>query len=145
MIPRTPLVAVDLVIEPRGSGGRIVLIERRNPPHGWALPGGFVDVGESVEQAAIREAAEETGLAVTLKSLLGCYSDPARDPRGHTVSIVFVADGDGSAEARDDARRLIVADPADPGVALVFDHQRIVDDYRRYLATGQAPGWRPPS
>ncbi len=140
MRPETPLVAVDIVIE-HGAGDRIVLIERRNPPHGWALPGGFVDVGETVEKAAVREALEETGLAVKLQCLLGCYSDPARDPRGHTVSLVYVAASQGEPQARDDAAAVRVVDPAAPGVALVFDHARILDDYRRYRESGRSPGW----
>ena len=87
--PKTPLATVDVIVE---SGGGIVLIRRRNPPHGWALPGGFVDPGESVPQAARREAKEETGLDVELTELLGVYSDPKRDPRGlYTISTVFVA------------------------------------------------------
>lgn len=142
MRPLTPLVAVDVIIE-YGAGPRIVLIERRNPPHGWALPGGFVDIGETVEAAAVREAREETGLEVALTCLLGCYSDPDRDPRGHTVSLVYVASGRGEPQARDDARQLRLADPEDPGVTLVFDHPRILADYRRFLATGRAPGWHP--
>ena len=90
--PRTPEVAVDLVIELEDRPGRpVVLIRRGHPPPGHALPGGFVDIGETVEQAAVREAREETGLEVTLGELLGVYSDPARDPRGHTVTIVYVA------------------------------------------------------
>jgi 8-oxo-dGTP diphosphatase len=140
--PQTPHVAVDIVIE-HGDGRRIVLIERRNPPHGWALPGGFVDVGETVEAAAVREAREETGLDVGLTCLLGCYSDPERDPRGHTVSLVYVASGRGGPQERDDARQVRLVDPENPGVPLVFDHSRILDDYRRYRATGRAPGWQP--
>jgi ADP-ribose pyrophosphatase YjhB (NUDIX family) len=85
--PVCPLIAVDVIIE---IDGRIVLIERKNYPPGWAIPGGFVDVGESVEAAAIREMREETGLDVELTDLLGVYSRPDRDPRGHTVSIVYV-------------------------------------------------------
>lgn len=142
MRPETPLLAVDIVIE-TGGEGRIVLIERRNPPLGWALPGGFVDVGETVEQAAVREAAEETSLQVTLTCLLGCYSDPARDPRGHTVSMVFVGEGRGTLQACDDASAARLVDPAAPGVALAFDHQAILADYLDYRATGRAPGWRP--
>ena len=84
--PTTPLLAADVIIELLDDPGKLVLIERRNPPHGWALPGGFVAVGESLERAAEREALEETGLVVRLKALLGLYSDPARDPRGHTVT-----------------------------------------------------------
>ncbi len=127
--PVTPLLSVDVVIELIDRDARpIVLIERRYEPFGWALPGGFVDVGETVEHAAVREAREETGLQVELQSLLGCYSDPRRDPRGHTVSIVYVATARGEPEARDDAKTVVLADPAAPPV-LVFDHARILADY----------------
>ena len=136
--PITPSVAVDVVIELVDRPGRpIVLIERRNPPFGWALPGGFVDVGESLEQAAVREAREETSLVVRLKALLGCYSDPARDPRGHTVSPVYVAEAAGEPVAADDARNLAVFDPERPPAALAFDHARILEDYRRWRSTGE--------
>lgn len=134
--PKTPALAVDLIIELLDRPGRpIVLIERRNPPPGWALPGGFVDVGETLEQAAIREALEETGLSVRLKTLLGCYSDPARDSRGHTVSAVYVAEAEGDAQAGDDAGRLMMADMLAPP-PLAFDHALILSDYRRYRETG---------
>jgi 8-oxo-dGTP diphosphatase len=127
--PVTPLLSVDIVIELIDHVERpIVLIERRFEPHGWALPGGFVDVGETVEQAAVREAHEETGLTVDLQMLLGCYSDPRRDPRGHTASIVFVATAQGQPLARDDARAVMLADPAAPP-PLAFDHARILADY----------------
>jgi len=127
--PVTPVVAVDLVIEIVDDPGRpIVLIERGSPPPGYALPGGFVDVGETVEDAARREALEETGLTVTLKSLLGVYSDPARDARGHTVSIVYVAEARGRPRAGDDAAGVLVTDPGRLP-PLAFDHDRLLADY----------------
>jgi 8-oxo-dGTP diphosphatase len=127
--PVTPTLAVDAVIELTDRADRpIVLIERRYPPHGWALPGGFVDVGETVEDATRREMSEETGLDVRIESLLGVYSDPARDPRGHTVSIVFVATAHGEPKAADDAARIQVVDPTRPP-PLAFDHARILADY----------------
>ena len=104
LVPVTPLLAADIIIELVDRPGRpIVLIERRNPPPGWAIPGGFVDVGESIEQAAVREAREETALEVRLTALLGVYSDPKRDARGHTASVVYVATARGTPRAQDDA------------------------------------------
>ena len=127
--PVTPLLSVDIVIELIDRDSRpIVLIDRRHEPLGWALPGGFVDVGETVERAAVREALEETALAVDLQLLLGCYSDPTRDPRGHTVSLVYVATARGEPKAGDDARAVTLVDPAQPP-ALAFDHARILADY----------------
>jgi 8-oxo-dGTP diphosphatase len=134
--PVTPLLTVDIIIEMVDRPGRpVVLIERRNPPPGWALPGGFVDVGETLEQAAVREAREETSLEVTLKTLLGNYSDPARDARGHTVSAVYLAEARGEPCAADDAAHLALFDP-DEAPELAFDHARILEDYRRYRQTG---------
>ncbi len=134
--PPTPAVAVDLVIELADRPGRpIVLIERLHPPTGYALPGGFVDLGETVEHAARREALEETGLVVVLKSLLGVYSDPGRDARGHTVSIVYVAEAEGEPRAGDDAAHVLVTDLAHLPT-LAFDHGRILADY----AAGRRPG-----
>ncbi len=121
----------------------IVLIERKYPPHGWALPGGFVDVGERLEAAAVREAKEETSLDVQLEALLGCYSDPARDSRGHTVSAVYVATASGEPRAQDDAKHLACYAPGECP-SLVFDHGLIISDYLNYLATGQVTPLRLP-
>ncbi len=131
LVYRNPVPTVDVVIElaDGGDGPPIVFIERRNPPRGWALPGGFVDYGETVEQAAVREAAEETSLAVELVHLLGVYSDPARDPRQHTLSVVFVGRARGVPAAGDDAGQVVVAPAQSPPGRLCFDHQRIVNDY----------------
>ncbi|MGA7982335.1 MAG: NUDIX hydrolase [Chromatiaceae bacterium] len=136
--PQTPLLAADTIIELTDRTGRpIVLIERRYPPAGWAIPGGFVDIGEPLEAAAVREALEETALHVTLCALLGLYSDPRRDPRGHTVTAVYVGEATGEPCAQDDARDLAVF-PADalPEV-LAFDHTLVLSDYRRFRDTGE--------
>jgi 8-oxo-dGTP diphosphatase len=128
---RNPFPTVDIVIEIL-AGGRvrgIVLIERRNPPYGWALPGGFVDYGETLEAAAVREAREETGLEVDLVGQLGAYSDPSRDPRFHTISTVFLARATGSPRGGDDAKKAVIVDPRRDGRPLAFDHRRIIDDY----------------
>ncbi len=135
--PETPLLAADIIISLEHAPGRIVLIERLYPPYGWALPGGFVDPGESLEAAAVREAREETSLDVRLELLLGCYSNPARDPRGHTVSAVYLAHARGEPRAADDAKNVILVDPNEPGLVLAFDHRLILDDYLRYLSTGE--------
>jgi 8-oxo-dGTP diphosphatase len=136
--PETPLLAVDIIIKLIDrSETSIVLIERRNPPFGWALPGGFVDVGESLEQAAVREAREETCLDVKLKILLGCYSNPQRDPRGHTVSPVYIAEARGVPQAADDAKNLRCVPVTELPDELVFDHELILSDYRHYLQTGE--------
>lgn len=139
-MPETPHLAVDIIIELSDRPGRpILLIERRNPPHGWALPGGFVDVGESLEQAAVREAAEEISLDVTLNALLGCYSNPARDPRGHTVSVVYVAEAQGVPHAADDATNVQVVSLDHLPARLAFDHARILADYFIFRREGCLP------
>jgi len=139
--PVTPPIAADTIIELVDRPGRpIVLIERKYPPPGYAIPGGFMDVGETVEQAAVREALEETGLHVRLTVLLGVYSDPARDPRGQTVSVVYVAEAEGEPEAHDDARALAIYPLDALPSPLAFDHARILDDYRRWRETGGLPG-----
>lgn len=143
--PITPPVAADVIVELIDRPGRpIVLIERRNPPPGWAIPGGFVDIGETVEAAAVREAREETSLDVRLTALLGVYSDPGRDPRGHTVSVVYVAEAQGEPRAQDDARALDVFSPDRLPANLAFDHPRILADYRAFRATGRVPAPRAP-
>lgn len=127
---RNPFPTVDIIIE---YNGKIVLIKRKNPPLGWALPGGFVDYGESLEAAAIREAYEETGLTISSLTLLGCYSDPTRDPRIHTITTAYVAQGNGTPQAADDAAEYGLFLPDALPAPLCFDHARIIADYcRRY-------------
>ena len=132
---KTPYVAVDGIIELCDDAGKVegvVLIERKNPPYGWALPGGFVDIGETVEAALLREMKEETSLDVEILSMVGVYSDPSRDPRFHTVSIVYRCRATGVPRAADDAKNLrIVPSHALSEAELLFDHSRIVSDYLR--------------
>jgi 8-oxo-dGTP diphosphatase len=137
-LPTTPLIAVDIIIELVDRDTRpIILIERKNPPYGWAIPGGFVDVGETLEQAAVREAKEETCLDVSLTSLLGNYSDPSRDTRHHTVSAVYIAQATGVPKAADDAAHLELFTLDRLPETLAFDHAKILSDYARFLETGQ--------
>ena len=131
---RNPAPTVDAVV--LLPGDRVVLVRRKNPPHGWAIPGGFVDEGERLDVAAAREASEETGLSVTLLEQFHSYSDPARDPRRHTISTVYLATASGQPHGGDDAAEArafpwdALPDP------IVFDHREILADVRRYLLTG---------
>ncbi|MDW7643663.1 MAG: NUDIX hydrolase [Desulfuromonadales bacterium] len=124
---RNPVPTVDIIIR---RGNTIVLIKRKNPPLGWALPGGFVDYGESLEEAAVREAKEETGLELTELTQFGAYSDPARDPRQHTISFVFTARGQGTLASGDDAAEAGWFDLDNLPAPLCFDHAKILQDYR---------------
>lgn len=128
---KNPIPTVDVIIEYRDG---IVLIERKNEPLGWALPGGFVDYGETLESAAVREAKEETGLDVELLRQFHTYSDPSRDARRHTISTIFVAKGTGRLEAADDALNAGVFSEDSAPKRLAFDHSQILEDYykRRY-------------
>ncbi len=135
---RNPFPTVDIIIEMasesygvmgQGKAGNIVLIERKNTPLGWALPGGFVDYGESLEVAAIREAGEETCLKVRLLYQLGAYSAPTRDPRFHTISVVFVASATGTPKAADDAKDVGIFSRDSLPENLAFDHGEILQDY----------------
>lgn len=134
--PVTPLATVDIIIEYENG---IVLIERKNEPYGWALPGGFVDVGESLEEAAIREAREETSLRVKLKELFYAYGNPARDTRGHTVSIVYIGEGRGGLKAADDAKGAGIFSHDNLPDRIAFDHRRIIADYFTFVHTGDRP------
>lgn len=131
---RNPSLTVDAIIEIPGEG--IVLIERLNPPFGWAIPGGFVDYGETVEDAVLREAKEETGLHLENLRQFRVYSDPHRDPRQHTVSVVFTARGKGVPQAADDARAIGVFPLDALPENLAFDHARILSDYSEYVQRG---------
>ena len=137
---RNPTPTVDVIIELLGDS--IVLIERGGEPPGLALPGGFVDEGETVEAAAVREALEETGLAVELDALLYVYSDPARDPRKHTLSIVFVGHAEGEIHAGDDAREAFAVRRTELPAhfsRMAFDHAAILQDYLHFRDSGERP------
>jgi ADP-ribose pyrophosphatase YjhB (NUDIX family) len=128
---KKPVPTVDIVIECEGG---IVIIKRKNPPLGWALPGGFVDYGESLESAAVREAKEETGLEIELIRQFHTYSAPDRDPRRHTITTVYIARATGKPRGGDDAAEARVFSRDTLPEPFVFDHKQILDDYfmRRY-------------
>ncbi|MBU1537644.1 NUDIX hydrolase [Myxococcota bacterium] len=138
---RNPVPTVDIIIEcMSGEQSKIILIKRKNPPHGYALPGGFVDEGEPLHRAALREALEETGLTVTLTEQFHSYSDPSRDSRQHTVSTVFLGTASGEPVAGDDAAMVMLVDPGELP-ELVFDHRTIIEDWIRYRREGIRPAW----
>lgn len=128
---KNPFPTVDIIIEVDAGAveKRIVLINRKNEPLGWAIPGGFVDYGESLEEAAVREAREETGLRVQLIRQFHTYSDPKRDPRFHSISTVYIARAKGFPEARDDAREVGIFGRRNLPEGIVFDHRMILEDY----------------
>lgn len=130
---RNPFPTVDIIIEINEG---IILIERKNEPYGWAIPGGFVDYGESLEDAAVREAQEETSLQISNLRLLGCYSAPGRDKRAHTISTVYAATAQGIPKAADDAAALTIFPLEKLPQELCFDHRQILDDYRRMKSQG---------
>ncbi|MBI5039512.1 MAG: NUDIX hydrolase [Nitrospirae bacterium] len=125
--PGNPFPTVDIIIELEDKG--IILIQRKNPPYGWAIPGGFVDYGESLEEAAVREALEETSLKVELVRQFHVYSAPGRDPRFHTIATVFIAKGTGVPVAADDAKEVGIFTKETLPVEMAFDHRKILEDY----------------
>jgi 8-oxo-dGTP diphosphatase len=138
--PVCPPIAADMITE---IGNQIVLIERKNFPEGWAIPGGFVDFGETVEQAAVREAREEISLEVEIRALLGIYSRPDRDPRGQTITAVYIGRASGTPVAADDAKNCALFDPRRPPSPLAFDHAEVLRDYVHFLETGEPPApWK---
>ena len=128
---KNPVPTVDIIIEVEGEEGKkgIVLIKRKNPPPGWAIPGGFVDYGERVEDCAQREAKEETSLDIFDLKLMGVYSDPNRDRRYHTISTVFIAKAKGIPSAADDAKQVGIFTKDNLPSPLAFDHSQILADY----------------
>ena len=124
---KNPIPTVDIIIEIESRG--IVLIKRKNPPYGWALPGGFVDYGESLEEAAVREAKEETDLDVKLTEQFHTYSDPKRDPRHHSISTVYIAETKGIPQAKDDAIEIGIFNESNLPDCIAFDHYSILKDY----------------
>lgn len=134
--PPGPSATVDVIVD---MGGRVVLVERRFEPKGWALPGGFIELGESAPAAAVREVREETGLVPTLADLFHVYSDAGRDPRRHTLTVVYLGTATGEARAGDDAARVDLFAPDALPTPIAFDHARILADYFTYRRTGRRP------
>jgi len=124
---RNPIPTVDIIIEIESKG--VVLIKRKNPPYGWAIPGGFVDYGESLEEAAVREAKEETNLNVKLVKQFHIYSNPNRDPRHHSISTVYIAKAKGKPKAKDDALEIGIFNESNLPDEIAFDHRSILNDY----------------
>jgi len=124
---KNPIPTVDIIIELKGKG--IILIKRKNPPYGWAIPGGFVDYGESLEEAAVREAKEETGLDIKLIRQFHTYSDPERDKRFHTITTVYIAEAEGEPIASDDAAEIGIFTKDNLPDNIAFDHKKILMDY----------------
>ncbi len=131
-----PRCTVDIIVT--DEAGQVLLIERRTPPYGWALPGGFVDPGERLDAAARREAREETGIELEDLIQFATYSEPSRDPRGHTLSTVYLATAHGQAQAASDAAQ-IAWFPLDALPKMAFDHAQILQDYIHYCTTGERP------
>ncbi len=133
---KNPLPTVDCIVEM--PGGRIVLIRRKRPPLGWALPGGFVDEGEALHDACVREVKEETGLSIDLSEQFFTYSDPKRDPRKHTTSTVYIGWAEGTPKGSDDAAEARAFSVEEiPWSELCFDHATILQDYLTYRRTGK--------
>ena len=126
---KSPRLTVDMIVRMIDKPNSVLLIERKNPPYGWAIPGGFVEIGETLEEAVEREIREETSLTVDKVKQFHAYSDPSRDPRGHTVSVVFTGEGIGVPEAMSDAENIRIFSIEELPRQLAFDHSQILDDY----------------
>jgi ADP-ribose pyrophosphatase YjhB (NUDIX family) len=131
---RGPRVSADVIVT---IGGKILLVKRRNPPYGWAIPGGFIEYGESAEDAAARELREETGIGLEDLAQFHVYSEPGRDPRFHTVTVVFTATSSDTPIAGDDAAEISLFNPDELPSPLAFDHGQILEDYLGSLKTQQ--------